>query len=94
VLERRANEEAAQAKQSFENWRLENHVPLVDQPSAVHNISAAWREIKGYEVEVIALIGRLTDLIIVARSESGPSLSLALGGCSVRHWSATTYGPL
>jgi nucleotide-binding universal stress UspA family protein len=78
VLERSANEAAARAKQGFEHWRLENHVPLVDQPSAVHNISAAWREIKGYEVEVIASIGRLTDLIIIARPESGPSLSLAL----------------
>lgn len=78
VLERRANEVAAQAKQDFEDWRLENHVPLVDQPSAVHNISAAWREIKGYEVEVISSFGRFTDLIIVARPESGSSPSLAL----------------
>lgn len=51
ALEQRANEAAAQAKQGFEEWRLENHVPLVDQPTAVHNVSAAWREIKGYEVE-------------------------------------------
>jgi nucleotide-binding universal stress UspA family protein len=78
VLERGANEAAARAKQGFEDWRLENHVPLVDQPSAVHSVSAAWREIKGYEVEVIASIGRLTDLIIVAQPESGPSPSLAL----------------
>jgi nucleotide-binding universal stress UspA family protein len=78
ALERRANEASAQAKQGFEDWRLENHMPLVDQPTAVHNISAAWREIKGYEVEVVASIGRFTDLIIVARPESGPSPSLAL----------------
>jgi nucleotide-binding universal stress UspA family protein len=78
AIEQRASETAARAKKSFEDWRLENQVPLVDAPTAVYNISAAWREIKGYEVEVIASIGRLTDLIIVARPESGPSPSLAL----------------
>jgi nucleotide-binding universal stress UspA family protein len=78
ALEQRASEAAARAKKSFEDWRLENQVPFVDAPAAVHNISAAWREIKGYEVEVIASIGRLTDLIIVARPESGPSPSPAL----------------
>jgi len=78
ALERRANEAAARAKKSFEDWRLDSQVPLVEAPTAVHDISAAWREIKGYEVEVIASIGRLTDLIIIARPESGPSPSLAL----------------
>jgi hypothetical protein len=78
ALDRKAGEAAARASQHFEAWRSQNNIPLIGETTLVEDTSAAWREIKGYEMEVIPLVGRLTDLIITARPASGPSPSLAL----------------
>jgi hypothetical protein len=78
ALERKAEEAATRANQHFEAWRSQNNIALIGEPTLVQDTSAVWREIKGYEREVIPLVGRLTDLIITARPMSGSSPSLAL----------------
>jgi nucleotide-binding universal stress UspA family protein len=44
----------------------------------VHGPSSLWREIIGYEDEVIARLGRVSDLIVVARKGTGSSTFSAM----------------
>jgi nucleotide-binding universal stress UspA family protein len=61
-------EAAARARRHFEEWHAQCKLPLRDRGTAVHGPSSLWREITGYEDDVIA-----RDLIVVARKGAGSS---------------------
>jgi len=76
-VERAATEAAARAHRHFENWQAQCKLPLGDTGIAMRGSSTLWREILGYENEIIAQLGRLSDLIVVARpSKLSSSFSL------------------
>jgi nucleotide-binding universal stress UspA family protein len=76
-VERAAAEAAMRAHRHFDEWQARCNLPLRDIGSAIREPSTRWREIVGSESEVIALLGRLSDLIIIPRpSEHSSSFSL------------------
>ena len=72
-VENTVAETAAHARRHFEEWHAQCKLPLRDSGSAVQGPSSLWREIIGYENEVIARLGRVSDLIVVARADEGSS---------------------
>jgi nucleotide-binding universal stress UspA family protein len=60
-------EAAARAHRHFEEWQAQCKLPLRERGTAVRGASSLWREIVGYENEVVARLGRLSDLIVLAR---------------------------
>jgi nucleotide-binding universal stress UspA family protein len=75
-VEKHVSEAAAHARRHFEEWHALCRLPVLDSGIAAPRPSIQWREILGYESEVIARLGRLSDLILIARS-GAPSLSTA-----------------
>lgn len=71
-------EASNRARHHFKSWRAETGIPLNDIGPVVQGSSAQWREIIGYESDVIARLGRLSDLIIAARSGGRSSSSSAM----------------
>ena len=71
---------ALRARRQFELWHAECKLPLRECGTAVHGPSAQWREIVGYDSDVMAKLGRLSDLIVVARAPAatGGSSAIAL----------------
>jgi nucleotide-binding universal stress UspA family protein len=66
-VEHAVTEAAARAHRHFEQWHAQCKLPLYDSGTAVRGASSLWREIVGYENEVVARLGRLSDLIVLAR---------------------------
>jgi hypothetical protein len=66
------------ARRHFEKWQAQCKLPLRDSGTAVQGPSILWREIVGYENEVIARLGRVSDLIVVARAGEGSGSSSAM----------------
>ena len=76
-VERATAEAAVRAHRHFEKWQMQCKLPLSDTRMAMRGPSTLWREIVGYENEIIARLGRLSDLIVIARpSKVSSSLSL------------------
>ena len=76
-VERAVTEAAMRAHRHFENWQTQCKLPLSDTGMGMRGPSALWREILGYENEIIARLGRLSDLIVIARpSKLSSSFSL------------------
>ncbi len=71
-------ETAARARRHFEEWHAQCQLPLRECRTAVHGPSSLWREITGYEDDVIARLGRVSDLIVVARKGAGSSTFSAM----------------
>ena len=71
-------ETAARARRHFEEWHAQCKLPLRELGTAVHGPSSLWREIAGYEDDVIARVGRVSDLIVVARKGAGSSTFSAM----------------
>ena len=72
-----AAEAAAHARRHFEEWQRQSGLQLRDSGTAVSGPSSWWREITGYESEVVARVGRLSDLIVIARpNERSTSFSV------------------
>lgn len=72
-VERDAAEAAKRAHRHFEEWQARCKLPLRDVATAIREPSTRWREIAGYENEVVARLGRLSDLIVLPRPSSGSS---------------------
>src|SRR5271166_5160157 len=70
-VEHAVAEAAARAHQHFESWHGQCRLPLRECGTAAQGPSSGWREIVGYEDEVVARLGRLSDLIVVARAGEG-----------------------
>jgi hypothetical protein len=66
-VERAAAESAERARSHFEEWQTQCRVPCCDMASPTGEPSTRWRQIVGYESEVVARLGRLSDLIVLAR---------------------------
>lgn len=76
-LERAVAEAAVHARRHFEEWQAQCKLPVRETAAAIRHPSTLWREIVGYENEVIARLGRLSDLIVIARpSRASTSSSL------------------
>lgn len=67
VGRRQAEETATQVRTLFQDYCAENGIPVLERPPFADGVSAAWHEKTGKESLVVALRGRLTDLIVVRR---------------------------
>jgi hypothetical protein len=78
-VERATIAAAVRARRHFSEWSARCRLPLRDCGIAVRDASAGWREIIGYETDVIAALGRVSDLIVIGRPGQVPgSSSMAL----------------
>jgi nucleotide-binding universal stress UspA family protein len=82
-VERSAAEGAARARSHFEEWQTQCGLPCRDTAStasAASEPSTRWRQIIGYESEVVARLGRLSDLIVLPRpnERASPTSLMAL----------------
>ncbi|MBF0094404.1 MAG: universal stress protein [Alphaproteobacteria bacterium] len=72
---REAAAHVAEAKAGFERLRVLHEIPEDVTPKDVAagtaSLSMAWREETGREDEVVALLGRTSDLIVMIRPHSG-----------------------
>jgi len=66
-VERAIAEAATRACRHFEDWQVQRKLPLREGGPAISGPSTLWREIVGYENEVVAQLGRLSDLIVMGR---------------------------
>jgi nucleotide-binding universal stress UspA family protein len=62
-----AADTAVRARAHFDAWQERSKLPLRNSAIAVRGPSACWREVVGYESDVVARLGRLSDLIVIAR---------------------------
>jgi nucleotide-binding universal stress UspA family protein len=62
-----AADAAVRARRHFDAWQQQSKLPLHESAIAVRGPSTFWREVAGYESEVVARLGRLSDLIVIAR---------------------------
>ncbi len=70
-------EAAARARAHFEAWQARCGLPVREAGAEMSEPSTLWREIVGYESDVVTHLGRVSDLIVVARpSQHSASSSL------------------
>lgn len=74
-VERAVTEAAARARRHFEEWQARCGLPVREAGVASPGPSTLWREIVGYESDVIARLGRLSDVIVIARPNQRSSSS-------------------
>lgn len=67
VAERQATERAQGIRTLFDQICSSQGIVRMEAPSAELQLSAHWREEVGREEEVLADVGRLTDLVVIAR---------------------------
>jgi nucleotide-binding universal stress UspA family protein len=67
AVERAAIDSANRARRHFEDWQMACGLPLRDIGTNTMEPSVRWREITGYEADVVARLGRLSDLIVLPR---------------------------
>lgn len=67
VTEREGGDRAVQTKAMFDAFCSEHALKISDKPVAGGGVTVSWREESGREDEVVALRGRLYDLIVVGR---------------------------
>ena len=68
VTEREGSERATKSKEFFDEFCSQNGLVVTDQPNAGQSATISWNTEIGREDEVVALLGRLYDLIVVGRS--------------------------
>tara|TARA_R110002126_G_scaffold21747_14_gene78286 strand:- start:2274 stop:3260 length:987 start_codon:yes stop_codon:yes gene_type:complete len=67
VTEREGGERAVKTKEMFDAFCAEHSLTVSDKPVPGTDVTVSWREESGREDEVVALRGRLYDLIVVGR---------------------------
>lgn len=67
VTEREGAERSVETRGMFDAFCAENALKQSDVPSPDAGVTISWREITGREDEVVALRGRLYDLIVTGR---------------------------
>lgn len=67
VTEREGADRATQTKEMFDAFCAEHSLTISDKPSPDAGVTVSWREEAGREDEVVALQGRLYDMIVVGR---------------------------
>ncbi len=70
-------EEGKRFRELFNNYCTKNDLSILDNPPAPGNrVTASWREVVGKQATVIALRGRLTDLICVPKPDKETRLGV------------------
>ena len=67
VTEREGGERAVQSKEMFNAFAAENSVQVTTEPVSGDEVTASWHTDVGREDEIVAIRGRLYDLIVVGR---------------------------
>lgn len=67
LAEKEADERAAAARKTFDDSLAARSIPYIDTPQLVDQAAASWVEVVGREDEAVAVRGRLSDLIVIAR---------------------------
>lgn len=67
LAEKQASERAKGIRAQFDRICAQDGVTIAEVPLAEPQLSALWREELGREEEVVAEIGRLSDLLVLAR---------------------------
>ncbi len=72
-----ADEEERKVKDLFANYCQRNQLTVVEQPPWPEDqISISWREKTGKQAAIVALYGRLADLIVVAQPDRERNLGM------------------
>lgn len=67
-----AEEEEARVRGLFMEYLSGHEIALIDEPPAPNGmVSASWHEIEGRQAHVVAVRGRLADVVAVPRPEPG-----------------------
>jgi nucleotide-binding universal stress UspA family protein len=72
-IESTVKDAAARARRHFEDWHAQWKLPVRDAGTAACGPSTQWREVLGYESDVVARFGRISDLIVIARGSASTS---------------------
>lgn len=67
IAEKEATERAKRARQMFDDSVQRHGVKVADKPTGSDEPTVSWRHERGREDEVVARLGRLNDVIVVAR---------------------------
>ncbi|MBK19648.1 MAG: universal stress protein UspA [Rhodospirillaceae bacterium] len=67
VTEKEGGERAVRAKEVFEKFCQSSGIPVLDAPDGQTGPSISWREESGREDEIVAIRGRLFDVVAVGR---------------------------
>ena len=67
VTQREGNERATQSRALFNEFCNEHSLRIANKTPSANEVTFAWREETGREDEVVALRGRVYDLIVVGR---------------------------
>ena len=76
--ERELQRQAAELKRMFEAAAGRAGAPLQGGDGAIAGLSASWREATGFESELVARLGRIFDLTVIARGSSHDTVQAAL----------------
>ncbi|MGJ3259355.1 MAG: universal stress protein [Rhodospirillales bacterium] len=67
MAEKEASERVARARKLFDEGVDRHNAKVADKPTGEKEMTVAWRHEHGREDEVVARLGRLNDMIVVAR---------------------------
>ena len=67
VTEREGGERAIETRRMFDAFCANHSLTVSEKPSSDAGVTASWREEAGREDEIVALRGRLYDVIVVGR---------------------------
>ena len=67
IAGRGAAEAAAKVRAAFHDYCAARDIAIAEMPPSPEAVSAAWHEAAGWEATVVAVRGRLADLIVVRR---------------------------
>ncbi len=67
VTEREGGDRAAKTRQMFDDFCSGSGLAIAETPGAAPGSTIAWREETGREDEIVALRGRLFDIVVVGR---------------------------
>jgi nucleotide-binding universal stress UspA family protein len=74
AADRKAGERAVELRRQFDRLCASQQVPMALKPEASCQFSVCWHEEVDNEEEVVATRGRLADLVVMARPDSGKDL--------------------
>jgi nucleotide-binding universal stress UspA family protein len=69
TAEHQGAERSQRARELFAAFLKKNDIPIVDKAAPQTRVTASWREIVGREDEVVALQGRVSDLVVFGKPE-------------------------
>ena len=67
VTEKEGGDRAVRAKEVFDKFCQSSGIPLADSPNGITGPTICWRQESGREDEIVAIRGRLFDIVVVGR---------------------------